>query len=249
MCLPIPTKEQYVAKCKKVHGDKYGYDKVDYKGSSEKVIVTCPMHGDFSQLPTSHSNGAGCPKCGKEKRYKTILRKKGDAFVARAKEKHGDKYGYDKVDYKGSLNKVIITCPLHGDFSQGAFDHLRGHGCRKCGFARIASANKNATHFYIWQEVGSNRYKIGITGKSTKQRMTSTSNKLNVTPKLILDLEIKDAFSLEQMLLSIFAENVYDGEGYGIEFLTLTDEELAKLLNIVAQVRDFGVPDHLLIRD
>lgn len=39
-------------------------------------------------------------------------------FIERARLKHGDKYNYSKVYYKGSGKKVIIICPTHGDFKQ-----------------------------------------------------------------------------------------------------------------------------------
>ena len=56
-------------------------------------------------------------------------------FIAKAKDKYGDKYNYDKVEYLHSKSKVIITCPEHGDFLQSPNQHLkkRGTGCTKCG--------------------------------------------------------------------------------------------------------------------
>lgn len=58
------TREIFVEKAKKVHGDRYLYDKVIYTGRSNKVIVTCKKHGDFLVRPKLHiSGGTGCPKC------------------------------------------------------------------------------------------------------------------------------------------------------------------------------------------
>ena len=54
------------------------------------------------------------------------------SFIARAKEVHGNKYNYDKVDYQGYYTKVIITCPIHGDFLQTPGNHLEGRGCKEC---------------------------------------------------------------------------------------------------------------------
>lgn len=28
------------------------------------MLITCPIHGDFYQLPMSHIHGKGCSKCG-----------------------------------------------------------------------------------------------------------------------------------------------------------------------------------------
>jgi len=38
---------------------------VNYINTDTKVNITCPHHGDFSQSPTSHLSGSGCPKCAK----------------------------------------------------------------------------------------------------------------------------------------------------------------------------------------
>ena len=37
-----------------------------------------------------------------------------------------------KINYKSSQKKVIIICPIHGEFLQTPNDHSQGHGCAKC---------------------------------------------------------------------------------------------------------------------
>jgi hypothetical protein len=56
-------------------------------------------------------------------------------------------YDYSKTVYTGNDNKIVITCPIHGDFQQRAGDHKRGHGCRVCGkeVAKITNLNKYGT--------------------------------------------------------------------------------------------------------
>lgn len=56
-----------------------------------------------------------------------------EEFIKRAKEVHGDKYDYSKVEYINSSTKVCIICPIHGEFWQVPFSHLRGIGCEWCG--------------------------------------------------------------------------------------------------------------------
>jgi hypothetical protein len=36
------------------------------------------------------------------------------------------------VEYINAITKVIITCPLHGNFIQKPNNHLCGNGCYKC---------------------------------------------------------------------------------------------------------------------
>lgn len=55
-----------------------------------------------------------------------------EIFIQRAKELHGDKYDYSKVEYIGSKDKVEIICPTHGSFFQIPNGHLMGEGCKKC---------------------------------------------------------------------------------------------------------------------
>lgn len=57
------TVEDFIKKAKKVHGDLYDYSKVDYKNSTTPVEIFCKVHGYFSQIPASHLQGHGCPKC------------------------------------------------------------------------------------------------------------------------------------------------------------------------------------------
>jgi ssDNA-binding Zn-finger/Zn-ribbon topoisomerase 1 len=122
------TTDIFVERARATHGEKYDYSKAEYTGANEKTTITCPEHGDFRQTPSHHLRGNGCPKCAQsQKRLDT------NDFIQRAREAHGDKYDYSKVRYTGADTKVTITCPMHGDFSQRAADHLRGIGCRLCG--------------------------------------------------------------------------------------------------------------------
>ena len=59
-----------------------------------------------------------------------------DEFIKKAREIHGDKYDYSKVEYKKAIEKVCILCPEHGEFWQKPSDHLTGYGCIKCGIKK-----------------------------------------------------------------------------------------------------------------
>lgn len=125
------TKEQFVSDARKVHGNKYDYSKVEYKGCHVEVEVVCPKHGSFWQTPTNHLLGHGCIKCRTEERANR-QRRTTDEFIAQARIVHGDKYNYDKTEYVNKRTNVCITCPIHGDFWQNAQSHLNGCGCKEC---------------------------------------------------------------------------------------------------------------------
>ena len=55
--------EVFIAQAGISHGDKYDYSLTQYKNSHTKVEIICPEHGVFTQIPTSHLRGTGCPSC------------------------------------------------------------------------------------------------------------------------------------------------------------------------------------------
>ena len=55
-----------------------------------------------------------------------------EQFIIEAKEKHGDKYDYSKVEYKKRTENVIILCKEHGEFLQTPSKHLKKQNCPKC---------------------------------------------------------------------------------------------------------------------
>lgn len=55
-----------------------------------------------------------------------------EEFIEKAKEVHGDKYDYSKVEYNGNTIKVCVICPIHGEFWQTPKSHLKGCGCKIC---------------------------------------------------------------------------------------------------------------------
>ena len=136
------TTQQFISDCKKIHGDKYDYSKVEYKGNKTKVCIICPIHGEFWQTPNKHLSKQGCPRCGDinnglSKRLGT------EEFIKRAKEIHGDKYDYSKVNYETSNDKVCIICPIHGEFWQISGYHLHGNGCPICNESHLERDMKN----------------------------------------------------------------------------------------------------------
>lgn len=58
------TKEIFSEKSKKIHNNKYSYDKVVYKNNKFKVEIICNICNTiFWQTPNDHLSGKGCIKC------------------------------------------------------------------------------------------------------------------------------------------------------------------------------------------
>lgn len=148
------TNEDFIKKAKEVHGDKYDYSKVEYDGTKKKVCIICPEHGEFWQTPQDHLQGHGCPKCSGRVNLTT------EEFINRARKIHGDKYDYSKAEYINNNTKVCIICSEHGEFWQTASEHLRGHGCPKCGLKSLSEKKRTSFEDYLkrFNEIHGERY-------------------------------------------------------------------------------------------
>lgn len=99
------TTEEFIAKAKAIHGDKYDYSRSNYKNSMTKLIIICKEHGEFLVTPNGHlSQKHGCRVCARNKPMNTV------EFISRAIGIHGDLYDYSEVEYSGSHNVVKIIC-------------------------------------------------------------------------------------------------------------------------------------------
>jgi glutaredoxin len=131
------TKEEFVEKAIEKHGEWYDYSRVEYVNSQTKVLIICPDHGEFWQTPSSHLMGHGCPHCGGNAKLTK------EEFVEKSILVHGDWYDYSKVEYINNETKVLIICPIHGEFWQRPHSHLSGNGCPHCKNSKLENSVEN----------------------------------------------------------------------------------------------------------
>jgi len=62
------TKEEFIEKAIKIHGDTYDYSKVEYINWKTNILIICKIHGEFFQQPNNHLQGSTCRKCSYIKR-------------------------------------------------------------------------------------------------------------------------------------------------------------------------------------
>jgi len=136
--------DEFEEKALHTHGDYYVYDRDSYTGTSDHIVITCPVHGEFMQKGIEHIRGKGCYICGQEKRFKSKT-KDTNWFLEKAKCVHGDLYEYNQVDYKKIKEKVKIECTKHGEFAQTPQLHLNGGGCPKC---RSSKGEKKIRNYF-----------------------------------------------------------------------------------------------------
>lgn len=127
------TNKEFIQRAKKIHGDKYDYSQIEYKNTKTKVKIFCKKcQKYFKQIASDHiNNKSGCFNCCGNKRKTT------EQFIQKAKQIHGDKYDYSKVNYIQNKKPVIIICKKHGEFEQRPNNHVvLKYGCRYCNKSR-----------------------------------------------------------------------------------------------------------------
>ena len=130
--------EEFIKDSINIHGDKFDYSLVNYINCKNKVRIICKLHGMFEQTPNEHLSGKQCAKCSGKNKKTTI------EFICESIAFHGEKYDYSLVDYKSIKEKIIIICPVHGNFEQCAGSHIHSKtGCPKCS----TTISKQSTHW------------------------------------------------------------------------------------------------------
>ena len=142
------TKEEFIERAKKIHGDKYDYSKVEYVNNSTKVCIICSEHGEFWITPANHLYGQGCFKCYHDSR-KNSFKYNNDEIINKFKTIHGDRYDYSKTVYNGIITPISIICPIHGEFLQLPSLHMQGCGCPKCGIIKSGKSKCLTTEEFI----------------------------------------------------------------------------------------------------
>lgn len=179
-------------------GKDYSYHKSDYISAKGKLTVTCNKHGDFLIAPTHLYSGKGCPVCNPSA-LKTTKEFIEDAVAAK-----GDRFSYDLVEYKGTLERVVIACKMHGVFTTTPANHLVSNsgGCKGCANGSTGYSSDKQGHLYILTyEQG---VKIGITNKGAAHRCGRICDRSNIDFKVAADFKFKNgaiARALETSML------------------------------------------------
>lgn len=174
----------------------------------------------------------GCRKCADA--IRPILQKyTAKEFIKKAQSRHGDKYDYSKVDYRGTETSVEIICRKHGSFFQTPHDHYGSEaGCSRCTKSNTGGYSINRFSkdpalacltgvLYLVRlnnkvDVGENCLKIGVTKRTINQRFYGIKS-YEIMPIHELTTTIQQAFIWEQEILEKFSDYKIDLDwiGYG----------------------------------
>ena len=207
------TPENFKEIANVTHNNFYEYNKTLFTSVEDKVIITCPIHGDFSLKLGDHlTRKRGCRKCIGLK-VSLNLRDSKEDFLRKAYILYGNKYDYSKVEFTNHQCKVEIICPKHGSFIQSINSHLSGKQCRGCAKDQM----KKDGSFYnfskeSWIRITKEGYlylievfndserffKVGIT-KSIENRFKYLKNyNYKTIDYLYLDTNIEKLWELEK---------------------------------------------------
>jgi hypothetical protein len=139
--------KDFIEKASKIHNNKFDYSLVkQFKTTSEKVEIICPVHGVFEQMASSHLSGRDCLKCSYEKRGKDRLLTKGG--LMKKLMSVDPNLSYNIEGFTKMTSKIKYTCPVHGELEQSISKFLnKSKGCKNCNIE--ANVFRRSTEFFI----------------------------------------------------------------------------------------------------
>lgn len=209
---------EFIEKCKIIHPALI-FDKTEYIGCRNKVLVTCSEHGDFTIRATNLISGRGCRKCGFRRDYAVDYQE----YLIACNIKHNYFYDYSKITSIPSvINYYPIICPIHGEFFQQLYIHKSGCGCKKCFYETIQTVGftlkswksqqkgRLATVYFIkifnQTEIF---YKVGITYRNVKVRFANIPYKYEIlNTKTSYDCEL--IYNIEKRFKKIYQKQTYN---------------------------------------
>jgi hypothetical protein len=177
--------EEWLRCARERFGQRFEYDPESWNTHTniglKRLRFRCPDHGWQEMKPNYHlESPMGCPTCGHflggDKRKLTT-----EEFIARGRARFNGKYSYERTVYRSASEKVVVTCPEHGDFATLPGNHTAGHECPRCvpgGF------DPNAPGIVYYIRINAPEgvfYKIGITNLTVWERYPYSSDQDRIT--------------------------------------------------------------------
>lgn len=181
------SESEIIERFKKSHGDNYDYSHLNYRGTRQKVKITCKKCSYvFSMFPNNHANGQGCKKC----LYKRLPQNQptpSEEWIKSAKKLHENSYEY-LTPYINEKTLIRIKCKKCGhEFEIQARGHYpMGSKCKKC-FIKNNPQNQLKYTIISFEEkckiIHNNKYKYFQDFRGTNYKMTIGCKKCGATFK------------------------------------------------------------------
>lgn len=169
----ISDADRFITKSQEIHGDRYKYDKIEYKNKRKPIKIFCTKCNNyFEQMPYLHLMGFNCNKCCISAVSST------KDFIEKAKKVHKDGlFKYDKVDYINNKTKVSVFCVKCNKYIKVIPNNfLNGHGCKKCTIKKTHLDQMKTTEQFISEakQIHSDKYDYSLVeykGKKIKVKI------------------------------------------------------------------------------
>lgn len=79
-------------------------------------------------------------------------------FINRCKQIHNNKFDYSKTEYINTRSNIIIICPIHGELSISADNHLQKQGCVKCAQSSHKLTEISDSVLFLFKKTHNNKY-------------------------------------------------------------------------------------------
>ena len=223
------TTESIKLKFIKKHKKLWDYSRLVYVDSNTKVEIGCDLHGWFWMLPTMHTQGQGCEKCGIIKRSDKLRTNKED-LINNLTDKYVELLDFSKSKYVDLYTNIEVICDKHGKFLQKPYLLLKSNGCKKC-----IQENKK-----YWNKI-SERDSIEIANKVHDFKYKYDDIKFNkVTDKVVIECKKHGKYK------QIWHEHYKYGKGcpkcvHHISKPEIQIQDFLKNLNIEIQTNKRGI--------
>ena len=242
----IRTDEEVREELSKLHPElDFSQTKYSERDSKYRIKVICPKHGEQLINYYNLKNGQGCYWCGRESTgiKNTITN---EELIERGVKTYGDIYTYEHLDMENRDEKgrVIVTCPIHGDFKVTPDNFYHGHACPKCQESRIEREirlyleENNIEYIYECNKtdlkwLGSQRldfylpeYNVAIECQGEQHFIATTFGKIRETKEECLtEIQKRDALKLGKCMLHGVKVLYYADYEYEFPYKVYTDKK------------------------
>lgn len=205
------------------------FDITQYKGMNNDIDLECAVC-DYKWTSTAGriSRKPDCPSCNGKRRYslsdvKVYLSNKGIELL--------------DDQYVNAHKKLSVKCNVCHYGWEAPFDRLKISGCPNC-------ATNSTVHdtIYLWNQPGTNIYKIGITTSTRgKRRINEVAAAANINYNIILFELITELAKVEEIIKKKFKHkhNPFEKENFNghSEFLFLDEKEVQVIINLVKEYK------------
>lgn len=146
------TTTSFIEKLKTVFPEtwnRYDYSKLEYRGAFNKIIITCPEHGDYLVKPSSlivNPSRAPCAKCNIKNKHLDQINTL-NSFLVKLPNTTKDKLSFSNSTYLSSKSKMEVECKIHGKYLTKPNYIMEGKGCPSCSRTRKSRLEQEVFDF------------------------------------------------------------------------------------------------------